>query len=105
MKFLSLAAALFALFVGINTATAAPIAATPSASAPASAGDLLVNVRYGHRNCQRHYVPRWGRRATHRHVRIRRGVVRPRACRRYRTRPARFRQRGCFRIGSVWICP
>lgn len=65
----------------------------------------IIKVHGRHRRCRYHFVPRWGYRAAHRHRGPR---AWPRRCgRRWRGhgRPPRWRHRGCFRAGPVWICP
>lgn len=85
---------------------AAPVApVTGQAAAIAADSSLVTPVSGRHNDCRRHYVPRWGTTARHRHVGP--GEV-PVACgRRWEGRgdPPRWRNRGCFRIGPVWYCP
>lgn len=79
--------------------------AVPTAPQPAPAASLVEQVRGTHHGCARHYVPRWGRVARHRHVGPR---AMPRACgKRWRGRgnPRNWRSRGCFKAGPIWYCP
>lgn len=101
-----LAAVAAGMLLASAVASAAPIApATVQAAAGTAHSPLLTPVSGRHNDCRRHYVPRWGATASHRHVGP--GEV-PVACgRRWEGRgdPPRWRNRGCFRIGPVWYCP
>lgn len=67
LKF-SAAAVLAASMFAVAPATAAPFSAAPAGVADSVRGKgLKLDVRYGHRACRYHYIPRWGVRAAHRH--------------------------------------
>lgn len=105
-KFGLAAAAAGMLLASAAGASASPIGPASGQAAAAVMDNALVTPASGrHNDCRRHYVPRWGATASHRHVGP--GEV-PVACgRRWEGRgdPPRWRNRGCFRIGPVWYCP
>jgi len=90
-----------AMLAGLLTIMSPAQAATPLPLAPEAGSSPIEQVRFRHRRCQYHYVPRWGYRAAHRHRGARNW---PKRCRRLRRRPNNWRHRNCVKIGPFYIC-